>query len=187
MNSIQLIILSIGIALGSLIVFITDGFVLKNENWIKKSRLILIMFLFLSFMCGTGLWLGIRIGLMSGASNYYAAVAILLIMGIKVIFDSIRTRPEEKAYDLLDMRTVLMHSLAEGITPFIIATAIGLTLEIWLLPWLLMSTILLLAIIGGVMAGTYSGSSILKLRTGPIGGLILLAAAIKLLIDIIGY
>jgi putative Mn2+ efflux pump MntP len=187
MNSIQIFILSLAIALNSLITYLVAGYTLKDEKLIIKFRFAAIMLLLQILLIGTGLWLGSRISVLAMESNFYIAFGILLIMGLKTIFDSIRTKPEEKSYDLTQVRNVVMLSIAEGITPLIISIAAGLTTEKIISSWFIFVIIQFLAIFTGIVLGSRYEARSLKLRTGPIGGLIILAASLKLLIDLIGY
>lgn len=187
MNAAQIFILSIALALNSFMAYAVAGVSLKKE---KQSFMVIyssIMLASLILLIGTGLWLGYRIGIMSGQNNYYISFGILLIMGLKVIFDSLRSKPEEKSYDLGETRNIVLLSIAEGITPLIISIAAGLTLEKIYPSWIIFCVWQILAIISGLFLGARFGKQIYRFRTGPIGGLILLAAALKLLIDFVGF
>jgi manganese efflux pump family protein len=187
MNSIQIAIISLALAMNAFITYVTAGYVMKNENANRILRFGMIMLISQAFMTGTGLWLGIRIGVLAANSNYYIAVGILFIMGLKIILDSIRTKPEDRSFDLKEMRVIVMLSIAEGIAPLVVSIAIGLTVESALPSWIIMIIFQFLAVISGLYAGTRYGETSLRFRTGPIGGLIMLAAALKLLIDLIGF
>jgi putative Mn2+ efflux pump MntP len=187
MNSIQIAILALALALNSFMTYLTAGYVLRDESGIRKMRFGLIVLMSQILMSGTGLWLGVKIGILAANSNYYISLGILLIMGLKIVFDSIRTRPEDKAFDFSDTRVIVMLSIAEGITPLVIGIAIGLVAEYVLLPWIILAILQFLSILIGLIAGSRYGVASFRFRLGPVGGLIMLAAALKLLIDLIGY
>ena len=187
MNPIQIIIISVAIALNSFVAYLTAGYVLQKEPVTKMLTYGFIMLVTHSLMIATGLWLGVRIGVLASNSNYYIAAGILLLMGLKIIFDSLKTKPEEKTFDLSETRVLIMLSIAEGVTPMIIGIAIGLTVEAVFPSWSILLITQSLALISGLVFGTLYGKNALRLRTGPIGGLILLAASLKLLIDLIGF
>ncbi len=187
MNSVQIAILSLALALNSFIAYLTAGVVMKDENVARKLRYSLVMLFTQAILAASGLWVGVRIGLLASNSNYYIATGMLVFMGLKILLDSIRIKPEDRTFDLSEMRTIIMLSLAEGIPPLIVCIAIGLTLESAVVPLFIVVLFQLLALISGLVLGTVYGSASLKLRTGPIGGLIMLAAAIKLIIDLIGF
>lgn len=187
MNAIQIAILSLALALNSFQTYLIAGNTLKNEQPGRLLRFLLIMLASQVLMSGTGLWLGLRIGGLAIQSNYYIAFGILLIMGIKIIMDSIRQKPEDKTFDLTDLRMIIMLSVAEGITPLIVSSAIGLTMQTILPAWMILTLFQLIAIITGIVVGSRYSALATRLRTGPIGGLIMIAAALKLLIDLVGF
>ncbi len=187
MNPIQIFILSLALALNSLITYIVAGYILKGERLIIKFRFAGIILLSQALLIGTGLWLGSRISVLALESNYYIAFGILLIMGLKIIFDSIRTRPEEKSFDVTIVRNVVMLSIAEGITPLIVSITAGLTTEKNISSWFILVIMQLIAVLTGMILGAKYEASSLRFRTGPIGGLIILAASLKLLIDLVGF
>lgn len=187
MNPIQIAILSLALALNSFTQNLSAGFVMKEEPAGRTMRFAMIMLVSLAFMTASGLWLGVRIGNLAVNSNYYISVGILLIMGLKIIFDSIRTKPEDRTYELKETRIIVMLSIAEGITPLVISIAIGLTVETALPSWIILMIFQVLAMFTGLLMGSRYGKSSFRYRTGPIGGLIMLAAALKILIDLIGF
>jgi len=187
MNGIQVAILGLALALNSFSTYLVSGNTLKKTQQVRFLRFGIIILASQVLMSGTGLWLGLRISGLAIQSNYYIAFGILLIMGIKIIMDSIRQKPEEKAFDLTEIRTVIMLSVAEGITPLIVSSAIGLTLQNILPAWFIIITFQLIAIITGLFLGSRDNNLAFRLRTGPIGGLIMLAAALKLFIDLVGF
>lgn len=187
MNPIQILIIGLAIALNSFVAYLTAGYVLQKEPVTKMLSYGFFMLVTQSLMIAAGLWLGVRIGVLASNSNYYIAAGILLLMGLKVIFESLRIKPEDKTFDLSETRVLIMLSIAEGITPMIISIAIGLTVETIFPSWSILVITQSLALISGLVFGTRYGKNALRLRVGPVGGLILLAASLKLLIDLIGF
>ena len=80
-----------------------------------------------------------------------------------------------------------MLSIAEGITPLIISITAGLTTEKNISSWFIFVIMQLIAIFTGLILGAKYEARSLRFRTGPIGGLIILAASLKLLIDLVGF
>jgi putative Mn2+ efflux pump MntP len=187
MNYFQSAIIALALALNLLGAGIAGGIALKGAGSSRKVAFLGSMFFFQLTATGTGLWIGSRIGLFSSASNYTIALGIFMIMGLKVILDSLKTRTEGKVFDFTDNQVLIMFSLAEAITPLAVSIALGLISSQVAVPWMILSSFLLVAIFTGLILGSGSESSALKLRFGPVGGLILLAAALKLLLNLLGY
>jgi putative Mn2+ efflux pump MntP len=111
----------------------------------------------------------------------------MLIFGLKVLLTGIKTSTEEKAFDYSDSKVTFLAAIAEGITPLAIGIAIGLLTLFPYLHWLITGTILLAGIVSGLIVSSRMGNAVFKLRFGPIGGLLLLAAAIQMATKLIGY
>jgi len=187
MNNFQIGILAIALALNSFSTFLKTGFVIKPEDFTRKIRFALVNLFFQAIMTGSGLWLGVKMGMLAANSNIYISLGILSVMGLKIIFDSVRTRQEDKTFDLSEMRMIVMLAVAEGITPLIVGIAIGLTVEMVLIPWIILVLLQAVSILSGLVYGPRRGTASVRFRSGMLGGLILLAAALKLLMNLIGY
>jgi hypothetical protein len=77
--------------------------------------------------------------------------------------------------------------MAEGITALSIGIAIGLLSIRPYQQWLIAGVILLAGIVAGLITASRMGNASLKLRFGPIGGLLLLAASIHMATKLIGF
>ena len=167
--------------------YLNAGIVLSKESFLRKVYFAGIMFFFQFVMAGTGIWAGNKVSSFEVRVNMLISLSLLLIFGLKVLLSSIRIQPEERAFDYTDNKVTMFASLAEGITPLGIGLAIGLLSEHPYLHWLITGTILVIGILTGLIVAIRMGPASLKLRLGPIGGLLLLAAAFKLIISLTGF
>jgi putative Mn2+ efflux pump MntP len=187
MNSFTIILLAFAVALTVFPSCLTGGVVLKKEKTGSKMRFIAVMAVTLVLMTLLGIVLGMNVGRISESANKVMALSILLIVGLKVFLDSLRTRPQDKAFDTSEFKVLVLMSLAESIIPMAVAIAIGLQVESFLKPWLIFTSFILVTVIAGFVAGNKMGVQAFKMRTGPIGGLFLIAASLIMIIDLIGY
>lgn len=160
------------------------GIVLSKEPLLRKVYYTGIMFFFQLVMAGVGIWVGYKVGSFEVRVNMLISLSIMLIFGLKVLLTGIKTQVEEREYDFMDNKVLLLAALAEGITPLVIGTAIGLLSLHPYLHWLVIGVFLITGILMGLFVAIRMGSGLLKLRFGPIGGLLLLAAAIKLILNL---
>jgi putative Mn2+ efflux pump MntP len=163
------------------------GRVLVGDTFSRKLFFISVMFLMQSILAGAGLWIGFKMGSLAAQINMAISLSILLIFGLKVLFAGIKTQAEEKSYDYSNNNVVFFASMAEGITPLSIGIAIGLLTMKPYLHWAIIAGFLLTGIMTGMVSGLSMGEKLNKLRPGPIGGLLLIAAAIKLLVNLVGF
>jgi len=187
MSVFTIILLAFAVALKVFPASITGGVVLKTEQAAIRTRFMVVMVITLVLMIALGIMLGMNVGRISESSNKVMALSILLIVGLKVFLDSIRTRPQDKAFDTSDFKVLILMSLAESIVPMAVSLAVGLQVESFLRPWLILACFLTAAVLSGFFAGNKMGAQSFKMRTGPVGGLFLIAASLIMIIDLIGY
>ncbi|NVO19496.1 MAG: manganese efflux pump [Bacteroidetes bacterium] len=187
MNSVQIAILAAGLALNSFISFFNSGYSLTSTDFDQKLRSGATLFIFQVLMSGAGLWLGIRIGILAVNSNYYISQGILMFVGLKIIFDSLRYRQDNKRTNLLETRDLVVLALSEGILPLLLGIAIGLDVDSVMIAWLIIISFQTIAIIAGFSAGLKKISISYGFKLEILAGLVILAAALKMLISLIGY
>jgi putative Mn2+ efflux pump MntP len=184
MNNFEILILALAIVLNSWTTYRNAGIVLSKELLLRKVYYSGIMFIFQFVMAGAGIWVGNRVGSFDVRVNMLISFSILLMSGLIALLTAIRTPVEEKTFDYTDNKVLLFSGLAEGITPLIIGTAIGLLSVHPYLHWLVIGIFLASGILMGLIIATRMSSRSLKLRLGPVSGLLLLAAAIKLILNV---
>lgn len=187
MNNFEIIILALALVFNSWTSYLNAGIVLADEPVIRKAYYTGIMFLLQFIMAGAGIWVGYKVGSTEVSVNMLISLSIMLIMGLKVLLSGIRQQTQEQTFEYTDTKVTFFAALAEGITPLIVGLAIGLLSIHPYLHWLLIGLFLLTGILTGLFQAARTGINSLKLRLGPIGGLLLLAAAIKLALNITGF
>jgi len=184
MNTFEVLILALALVFSSWSTYLNAGIELGKEPLIRKFYFISIMFLFQFLLTGTGIWAGNKVGSVEVRVNMFISFFILLIFGLKVLLTSIKSQSEDKEYDYTDNKVTFLASLAEGITPLAIGIAIGLLSIHPYLHWFLTGLFLLSGILTGLLLAARIGINSLKLRFGSLGGVLLLAAAIKLTLSL---
>lgn len=187
MNHFEIVILALALVFNSWTIYMNAGIVLSKEVLLRKVYYAGMMFFFQFLMAGVGIWIGNRVGSIEVRVNMLISLSILLIFGLKVLLTSIRTQVEEREFDFTDNKVLLLAAIAEGITPLVIGIAIGLLSLHPYLHWLVIGIFLLTGILAGLILAPQMSSVALKLRLGPISGLLLLSAAIKLTLNITGF
>jgi manganese efflux pump family protein len=187
MNPIQISILGFAVALNSFMSYYTSGVSLNSTDFDQRLRTGFAIFLVQVVMLGSGLWLGIRVGILAENSNYYISLCILLFIGLKIIFESLRNLAEKDKSDLREMRELFIFSLSEGIISLLLGMSIGLAVDSLLQAWIILIVFQTIAIIIGFYLGSRKISFKLGFKLEIVAGLIILAAALKLLISLIGY
>ncbi len=187
MNNFEIVILALALVFNSWIVYSYAGLVLSSEPVIRKVTFTGIMFLVQFVMAGAGIWIGYKTGSLEVRINMLISLSIMFIFGLKVLLTGIRNREEDRAFDYSDSKVTFFAALAEGITTLAIGISIGLLSFHAYLHWILIGIFLLSGIVTAILLAIRMGKEILKLKLGPVGGLLLLAAAIKLAINLTGF
>jgi putative Mn2+ efflux pump MntP len=192
MNNFEIVILALALVFSSWNSYLSAGLALAKEQVVRKLYFTGIMFLMQFILAGTGIWLGYKLCSPEIRVNILISLSIMLVFGLKVLLTAIRQQTqvkeeEEEETDYTDNKVVFIAALTEGITPLFIGAAIGLLSTHPYLHWLLIGLFLISGILSGQFLAARMGIRSLKFRFGAFGGLLLLAAAIKLALNIIRF
>jgi putative Mn2+ efflux pump MntP len=178
-------LLAVAIATDVFSVVYLNGF-LKE---VKTCR-ILITALIISFINAAmgllGLMLGKGLSLLLGDFSMYLTVAIFLLLGLKIIVKSFKTKFQEMTWELHKLPVVAGFSAAAGINLFLA----GIALSSYNLEWLPVFVILLAVyfFVGfiGIISGKKSNNFFVAARVALFGGIILMVGSIILLLNMFG-
>ncbi len=187
MNTFETIVIAVALVFNSWMVYLNAGMSLVGKPFSGKVAYAAAMFVIQFLMAGTGIWIGYKTGSLEVRVNMMISLSILFIFGLKVLLTGIRTQQQEKAFDYSDSRVASFAALAEGVTALAIGIAIGLLSQQPYLHWFLVGIILLVGIIAAIILAGSMGNAALKLRLGPVGGLLMLSAAIKLTLNLSAF
>lgn len=187
MNNFEIVILAIALVFNSWLTYLNAGVYLSAESLKRKSIYFTVMFLSQFLMAGAGIWIGFKAGSTEMQTNMAISLSIMFIMGLSAILSAIRTPAEEKPISFNDLKFIILLSLTEGITPFLVGLAIGLLSLAPYLHWLLLGLFLLAGITSAFLIAKRMGLAAFKLKPGALSGLLLLAAAIKLSLNLTGF
>lgn len=187
MNTFEVLILAMALVFSSWISYRKAGIMLVNEPFVRKIYYTGITLLIQFVMAGAGIWVGYKVGSIDLKVNALISFSILLIFGLIILLTNIRMPVQEKENDYTNNKAILLAALAEGITPLSIGIAIGLLSLQPYLHLLLIGLFFLAGIAVSQLIAKRKRSGSPKLKLGSIAGLLLLAAAIKLMLNITGF
>jgi putative Mn2+ efflux pump MntP len=184
-NLFEIALISLALA------FNTSGICMPVGYSLRKSDAgLLLRFLFLlvtsqlifSFI---GLLLGKAISGMFSFQIEWIVLSFLLIMGIKILSESLQAKSEDLAFNNAGFRSVIKLSLMASVNPFIVFTGIGFIAPILPNTIVVIGATFLLFCSAWLIIGRVRGSSSLRFRLGQVGGLILLAAGLHIFLKLI--
>jgi putative Mn2+ efflux pump MntP len=179
-----MVLVALGLAMDSFSVSVTNG--LASQRFEARSALTIGAFfgMFQALMPLVGWLAGVHfIGLISGF-DHWIAFLLLAVIGCRLILDALRSG-SKSSVGSLGIGALLMLSVATSID----ALAVGLTLPVLQLP--IAATVVVVGVVTFSLSvlGVYLGGKIGRLvshRVGILGGLILIALGMKILVDHVG-
>ena len=183
MNTFEIIILALALVCNSWITFLNAGILLSHEPLSRKANYAGIMFVLQFLMAGAGIWIGYKVGSTEVQVNMLISLSILLFAGLKVLLSGILVPNPDRVFNFENNIVILFAALAEGIFPLVIGLAIGLLTGQPFLHWLVVGAFLLAGILAGLFRVFQRGAGFL-FKVEAIGGLLFLAAAIKLALNL---
>ena len=181
MGIVELIILSIGLAMDAFAVAICKGLSMSKMNW-KKGFIIGAYFgIFQALMPLIGYLLGVNFQEQIVNIDHWIAVILLGAIGINMIKEAI-SKDSEKQNDSIKLKDMLILAVATSID----ALAVGITfaflkVNIWLAISLIGIITFIISVVG-VKIGNIFGDKYEK-KAEFAGGLILILLGIKILLE----
>lgn len=184
MGAIEILLISIGLAMDAFAVSVCKGLAMKKMSW-KKAIIIGLYFgIFQAVMPVIGYFLGTTFERFITNVDHWVAFILLVGIGInmvKEVFD----KESENRNDNVDVKTMLVLSIATSID----ALAIGITfvcLKIHIvMPVITIGLITFIISIIGVKIGNRFGDKYEK-KAEIMGGVILILLGIKILLEHLG-
>jgi manganese efflux pump family protein len=184
MDTITILLIAFGLAMDSFSVAIAKGLATKTFQITKAFKIGAFFGFFQGIMPIIGWYVGVHVMDLIANYDHWVAFFFLAFIGSKMIYESFKNEPNTLVSSL-SIKVLLLLSVATSID----ALAVGLSLS------LLNVSIVIPAIVTGVVTfslsffGVYLGGRfgrILKSRVEALGGLILLAIGLKILLEHLG-
>lgn len=184
MGAIEILLISIGLAMDAFAVSVCKGLAMKKMSW-KKAIIIGLYFgAFQAIMPTIGFSLGTAFERFITNVDHWVAFILLVGIGINMVKEAFDKESENKS-DNVDVKTMLVLSIATSID----ALAIGITfacLKIHIvMPVITIGLITFIISVIGVKIGNRFGNKYEK-KAEIMGGVILILLGIKILLEHLG-
>ena len=184
MGAIEILLISIGLAMDAFAVSVCKGLAMKKMSW-KKAIIIGLYFgIFQAVMPVIGYFLGTTFERFITYVDHWVAFILLVGIGINMVKEAFNKESENRN-DNVDMKTMLVLSIATSID----ALAIGITfacLKIHIvMPVITIGLITFIISVIGVKIGNQFGDKYGK-KAEIMGGVILILLGIKILLEHLG-
>ena len=184
MGAIEILLISIGLAMDAFAVSVCKGLAMKKMSW-KKAIIIGLYFgAFQAIMPTIGFFLGTTFERFITNVDHWVAFILLVGIGINIVKEAF-DKESENRNDNVDVKTMLVLSVATSID----ALAIGITfacLKIHIvMPVITIGLITFIISVIGVKIGNRFGDKYEK-KAEIMGGVILILLGIKILLEHLG-
>ena len=179
---INIILISISLAMDCFAVSIAGGATISKPKITNALKVGLFFGLFQAVMPLIGWSIGFSFRNFIENVDHWIAFSLLLIIGIKMLYEAFKKNPEAKKTDITIIPTLLILSVATSID----ALVIGISLSILDVSIYLSILIIGLFAFAFSVSGYYLGHRIGKIigkKVEVIGGIILIGIGIKILIE----
>lgn len=181
MDLLTLFLLSIGLCFDTFAVSVSSGLLRKEIIFWQAVRIAFFLALFQAIMPVLG-WLGgITIKEWIESYDHWIALGILSILGIKMLIESFK-KSEEKNINPLDIKVIISMALATSIDAFAVGISFAIIEVNMLLAFIIIGSVTFIASMLGILFGKKTGSHFGQ-KMEIIGGLILIAIGIKIVIE----
>lgn len=186
MGNLEVIVISIGLAMDAFAVSVCKGLAMQKLNFKKMIIIALYFGAFQGIMPLIGFLLGSNFESLVTKIDHWIAFVLLSFLGIKMINDALKSDCEcENFNDSVDFKTMVVLAIATSID----ALAVGITFAF--LKTNLLAVVLSIGLITfvlsaiGVWIGNKFGNKYEK-KAQIVGGLILIVMGIKILFEHVG-
>lgn len=182
MSVLTLILIAIGLSFDTFAVSISCGVARKHIIFWEAIRIAFVFAVFQSTMPLIGWALGLSVKRFIEPIDHWIALALLSIIGLKMITETFGQKNEKKNFDPLNIRIMLTLAVATSIDALVIGISfIALNVNILIAYIIIGFTTFLIAMLG-MLFGKKLGILIGK-KMEIIGGLILIGIGLKIAIE----
>jgi len=182
MNLVEILILSVGLAMDAFAVAIACGFIMKRPKISHAFKIALFFGVFQSAMPLLGWALARSFRELAQGFDHWIAFALLFFIGGKMIFEGFKPKDEQLEINPLQISTLLILSVATSID----ALAAGISFSFLRITMLLPVIVIGLVTFAFSFAGVKIGSKIghyLEHKVKILGGLVLIGLGVKVLAE----
>jgi len=178
-------LLAFAIATDVFSVVFLNGF-LKEMKTGKMLITAIIISVINAAMGVLGLLLGMSLSLLLGDFSMILSVAIFLLLGLKIIIKSFKPKFHEMTWELHKLPVVAGYSAATGINLFLAGIALSSFIFEWLPVFVILLSVYFIVVLFGIISGKMSSNFFIAARAALIGGIVLMAGAIILMLNLFG-
>jgi len=182
MDYLTIFLVAIGLSFDSFAVSVSSGLIIKKIDILNAIKIALSLSLFQALLPVIGWYIGAEVVEYIKDYDHWIAFLLLLFIGGKMIYDSLKPGDEEKKFNPLHFLTLITLSVATSIDALAVGFSFGLIkINIWITV-LIIGLVTFLFSMTGILFGKKTGQRFGK-KMEILGGIILIGIGIKILVE----
>lgn len=182
MEILTVILLAIGLSFDSFAVSVSSGLNLPQIRFFQAVKIALFLAVFQAAMPLIGWLIGSRMKSVIEPVDHWVAFGLLGLIGGKMIYESFLNPETREIKNPLELRVILMFSVATSIDALAVGFSFAAILSHILVLVFIIGTVTFLASMLGILLGKKTGT-VINHYAEMIGGLILIGIGAKILIE----
>ena len=182
MNLITIIFVAFGLAMDAFAVSVASGITVKNLKLKNALKMAFSFGLFQAFMPLLGWLAGLSLRSFISEVDHWIAFGLLSLIGLRMIYESLKSEVRGKEIDPLDPYVLLILSIATSIDALAVGLSFAFLQIVIVTPVIIIGMVTFLLSLLGIMIGNRLGHFFEK-KIEFAGGLILIGIGIKILIE----
>lgn len=186
MNSFEILLIAIGLAMDCLAVSIASGIIIKKVEWRTMLTMAFFFGLFQAAMPFVGWLFASRFSHLIESVDHWIAFLLLLFLGGKMIIESFKEDDCKKDFNPASLKVVLALAVATSIDALAVGVSFAFlgmsTIDAILMPISIIGLVSFIMSLCGLLFGIFFGCRH-NMRVELWGGLILITIGCKILIE----
>lgn len=186
MDFFTIFLIAVGLSMDSFAVSITSGLVLKRIDFRNAAKIAFSLGFFQALMPTIGWLIGIKIQSYIESFDHWIAFGLLFIIGMKMILESLKEDEEDKNFNPLNLKILLMMSLATSIDALVAGISFAFIEYNWFISGFIIGATTFIISMLGILFGKKMGHRFGN-KMEIVGGIILIFIGARILFEHLGY
>ncbi|MFH1941878.1 MAG: manganese efflux pump MntP family protein [bacterium] len=182
MDPITIFFIAVGLAMDAFAVSVASGFAIRPFRFRHAFRIALFFGAFQAIMPLLGWALGSRVKEHIQKIDHWAAFGLLFLIGMRMIYESMKMESNPKRIDLLHLPVLFLLSVATSIDAFAVGITLALLKTTIITPRFIIGSVTFILSLIGVIIGDRFGH-FFERKIEIAGGCILMGIGVKILVE----
>jgi putative Mn2+ efflux pump MntP len=186
MDFSYIFLIAVGLSMDSFAVSISSGLVLNRIDFRNAAKIAFSLGFSQALMPTLGWLIGVKIENYIRNFDHWIAFGLLFLIGLKMIVESLKSNEDDKNFNPLNPKVLLMISLATSIDALIAGISFAFIEYNWFLAGFIIGATTFVISMLGILFGKKMGNRLVN-KMEIVGGVILIFLGIRILLQHLGY